>query len=783
MIGAAVAFVAGVICFQQQAELPALAWAGLFPFLLAAIPLRRVRLPVFFGLGFLWALLHAHWLLSGSLAPALEGKDLDLEGVVVSLPEQRGRRLRFLFEVQGLRYEGVEYPGPGLVRLSWYRDAPALRVGERWRLQARLRRPHGFMNPGGFDYEGWLFRQGIRATGYVRRAPLNGRLAESGPWFSLQRLRQGIRDRIARAVPDRPAAGILTALVIGDRSGIGRDQREILARTGASHLIAISGLHVGMIAGLAFFLFRWLWSRFYSLTLHAPAPQAAACLALAAALLYAALAGFALPARRALIMLAVVMGAVLLRRCQRPSRTLALALFLVVAADPLAVLSAGFWLSFAAVGVILFGVSGHLSGDGPWRKWGRVQWLVAIGLAPVLAARGMQVSLLGPLVNLVAVPLFGLFIVPLALLGALSSIFSGSLGALPLGLAAWLLDGVVGLLRLAADQPFAAWDGKGAGAWIWLVAIPGVLLLLAPAGTPGRWLGLAFLLPMMLARPPVPAPGEAWFSLLDVGQGLSAVVRTHGHTLVYDAGPRFSADFDAGSAVVAPFLKQAGVSHIDRLVLSNGDSDHAGGGRALASVVPVRELISGEPGEIGWAAALPCHDGMQWDWDGVRFRFLHPAVGERRRGNNASCVLLVENDAGRVLLPGDIEEEVERLLVRKVPDLLAADLVQVPHHGSRTSSTGGFLEAVSPRYALVSAGHGNRYGFPQPEVVRRWRAAGALVLQTAERGAIRFRLDPRAGISGPESYRMKAGRYWNAAGRAPVTYDDRIRRDSPIEPK
>ncbi len=617
------------------------------------------------------------------------------------------------------------------------------------------------MNPGGFDYEGWLFRAGVHVTGYVRESSENRRLAESDAGYLLQSLRQTLRDRINHAVTDPSVAGMIVALVIGDRSGLSREQWDLFSHTGTNHLMAISGLHIGIVAGLVFFLFRWLWSRSSRLCLYWPAPQAAAVAAMLVALFYAALAGFAIPTQRALIMLAVVMGGILLRRQQRASHILSLALLLVVVIDPQAVMSAGFWLSFSAVAIILYGLSGRIHSKGLWRKWGQVQWVVAVGLAPLLLAWGMQVSLFAPLVNMIAVPLFSLFIVPMALLSSLMLLVSEGVAGWMLWPLVWVLERVISLLDLVATQAYAVWDQGGISTWTWFPAAMGTLLLLAPAGLPGRWLGGIFLLPLLLIRPHAPTAGVLWFTLLDVGQGLSAVIQTQRHTLVFDTGARFSDNFDAGSAVVVPFLRQAGISHIDRLILSNADNDHAGGASKLVEKMAVYEILSGESDSVPLDHVQPCTNQEEWQWDGITFRFLYPTVNSQNKGNNASCVLLVENAAGRILLAADIEKKVESWLLNNMPEQLAVDIIQVPHHGSKTSSTLDFVTAVSPDYALISAGYRNRYRFPRPEIVQRWQAVDAVLLNTAEQGAIRYRLHPVEGILKPESYRLDAKRYWH----------------------
>lgn len=762
MISGTMAFVAGVILLQYQAQLPSLVFLCLLPILLLlARRFSLLRLPFFFCMGFFWALLHAHWQLSSVLEPGLEGVDVELQGVVSSRLEARGRSIRFLFDVESMVLDGVAYQAPDKVRLSWYGRMPELHVGERWSLLVRLKRPHGFMNPGGFDYEGWLFQQRIGATGYVRKSNDN-RLLQREAWgYELSRWRQTLREKLEKKFGDVPAVALLAALVVGDRSGISTSQWETFARTGTSHLIAISGLHIGVVAGLVFFLVRALWGCSSRLSLTLPAPQAAAFAALLVAVLYAVLAGFAIPTRRALAMLSVLMGGVLWRRQLRPARGLMLALLLVVVMDPMSVLSAGFWLSFAAVAVILMGMMGRLSQDGLWWKWGRVQWVVAIGLIPVLLSWQLQVSLVAPLVNLVAVPLVSLLLVPLALVGSLLLMWLEPVGAILLWPVVWLLNESVVLLDWVANWPLAAWDGAGVPFWAKLVAGVGVLLFLLPSGVPGRWLGGLFLLPGFFAQASEPLQDGLSFTLLDVGQGLAAVIQTSQHTLVYDAGPRFSERFDAGSSVVAPFLQQQGVGFIDRLILSNGDNDHAGGGEALAGLVPVGMLFSGEPERIGWRQALPCRAPMHWQWDGVDFHVLYPSSAELK-GNNASCVLLVESGETRILLTGDIEKEGEALLLKEDRSRLQADLVLIPHHGSKTSSTSSFVRAVSPDYALAAVGYRNRYAFPRPDIVARWQGVGAQVLSTAGSGAIHFRIQGDGRVVGPEQYRLSYPHYWAA---------------------
>ncbi len=767
LTGLAIPFTLGIVALQFLSDLPDPRLAWLLPLCLAGLVFApRMRMPLAVLIGFLWALWHAAATLDRELAPELQGRDLRLTGVVASLPLERGHRLRFEFDVERLEADGASRPVPGRVRLNWYRDHPPMRVGQRWELTARLKRPHGFMNPGGFDYERWLFERGIRATGYVRGASDHRLLGDAGEArYWLDRKRQALAETMSDALGGRPQAGLISALVLGERGGIGRADWERFTRTGTNHLIAISGLHIGIVAGLVFFLARGIWARAGTLPLLFPAPQAAAVAALIAGIVYAGLAGFAIPTQRALAMLVVVLGGVLARRSIPPGHGLALALVLVLLIDPLAVLSMGFWLSFLAVGVILYAMAGRSAADSPWRKWGRIQWVVGIGLFPVLLATFHQASLIAPLVNLVAVPWFTLVIVPLSLLGALSIILVPALGKPMLIADETFLQWTVKALDGLADTPIALWTQAAPPAWIWIAALLGVMLMLAPRGLPGRWTGTLLLLPMFTAPTPKPAMGEVWVSLLDVGQGLAAVVRTREHALLYDAGARFSAQFDAGDAVVAPFLRQAGVSVLDVMVLSNADNDHAGGAPSVARRVDIGRILSGEPGRIAWSHSEPCRAGEAWEWDGVHFEFLHPpAVPDATpawRGNDASCVLRVSGPGGSLLLPGDIEARAERRLTGLDTGALRADIVVVPHHGSGTSSSPELVRAVSPGHALFAVGHRNRYGFPIAEIEERWRAGGARLLDTASSGAISFRIHPQTGVEGPASYRKVYRRYWH----------------------
>lgn len=758
LVGGALGFACGAGVLFLLPSLPPL-WP---PFLLVAMlvalawRMAWLRPVAFAAAGFLWAQIHVCQLLCDPFPERFAGMDLELTGRIAGLPGETGDGSRFLFRVEGTRSNDRDIGFDGLVRLSWYQDAPRLLAGERWRLVARLKPPHGFANPGGFDYERWLFQQGIKATGYVRGSDENLLLKPGSGGHIIDRWRQGLRDRIGDILGNSTGEGLVRALVLGDRSGLDPEQWEVLTRTGTNHLIAISGLHVGIVAGFLFFLSRWAWSRSARLSLLIAAPRAAAVAALTGAVAYSALAGFAVSTQRALIMLSVVLGAVLLSRTIRPVSGIALALLGVLIADPLAVLSYGFWLSFGAVAALLYALGQRLGSRGLWTKWGQAQWAVALGLLPLLFLLFGRASLIAPLVNLVAVPLFSLVLLPAVLLSSLIGLAPG-LG-LPLELSAQVLEWGFGLLEAAAGWTRAAITLSWRPLWVWAAAFAGVALLLGPRGLPGRWLGLLLLLPLPLAGPPAPGFGEARFTLLDVGQGLSAVVRTRDHTLVYDTGPRFPSGFNTGSAVVLPYLRHRGVGHIDTLVISHGDRDHAGGFAGLDGKFPIGRILGGEPEEISGGAAQACLAGGGWTRDGVHFEFLHPE-SPGRAGNNSSCVLRVSTAGASVLLTGDVDKGVEAELVAGESEHLSSTILVAAHHGSDTSTGAAFLDAVSPRFVLYATGYGNRFGFPAAPVRERVEVQGAVQLDTSSAGAISFRLGD-SGIGGPWTYRPEEARLW-----------------------
>ncbi|MDH4569567.1 DNA internalization-related competence protein ComEC/Rec2 [Pseudomonas sp. BN414] len=688
---------------------------------------------VLLGLG--WACLSAQWALDDRLASQLDGQVRWLEGKVVGLPSTADGVVRFELEDPWSSRAQL----PRRLRLSWH-DGPRVLAGERWRLAVRLKRPRGLVNPATFDYEAWLLARRIGATGSVKTGERLEVASGTVAW------RDSLRQRVLQ-VDAWGRAGGLAALVLGDGSGLQDRDWRLLQDTGTTHLMVISGQHITLFAGVLYGLVVLLarngfWPRWL---LWLPS---ACALALAGGLGYGVLAGFDVPVQRACVMLAVVLLWRLRFRHLGFLTPLLAALCVVLLAEPLVVLQPGFWLSFGAVVLLVLAFAGRL---GPWRWWAtwwRAQWVMGLGLAPLLLALALPISLSGPLANLLAVPWISLVVLPLALLGTLL------LGIPPLGEALlWLAGGALELLFLilgwtATQVP--AWIPTQVPLWGWLLGTVGILLLIAPAGVPLRALGLALLVPMLYPPQESLAPGQAEVRVLDVGQGLSVLVRTRGHALLYDAGPR-RGDFDIGERVVVPTLRGLGLSRLDLMLISHADSDHAGGALAVSRGLAVERVLTGElerlPPELG---AEACPPDQAWSWDGVGFRIWQsPLTGD---SNDGSCVLAVEAAGERLLLSGDLGTRGEAAWVASGQPLEARWLV-AGHHGSRTSSSGPFLRAVAPEKVLISRGHLNPYGHPHPLVVSRVRALPAEIHDTSEQGHLMLRLG--AGVE-PESEREKS---------------------------
>ncbi len=722
--------------------LPALPSAGMLLALavvaLMLLPFRTYPL-AFFLFGLCWACVSAQWALDDRLRPPLDGQTRWLEGRVSGLPQQTDSGVRF--ELSDSRSRNARLPAR--IRLYWH-GGPPVRSGERWRLAVTLKRPSGLLNFHGVDHEAWLLAQRIGATGSVKDGE---RLAPArNAW------RDAVRQRLMAVDAQGREAG-LAALVLGDGSGLTADDWRVLQDTGTVHLLVISGQHIGLLAGLIYALVAALarygcWPRTW------PWLPWACGLAFTAALGYGLLAGFGVPVQRACVMVGLVLLWRLRFRHLGIWWPLLLAFNGVLILEPLASLQPGFWLSFAAVAVLGLTFGGRLGRWSAWQAWTRPQWLIAIGLFPVLLVLGLPISLSAPLANLFAVPWISLVVLPLALLGT-ALLAVPFVGAGLLWLAGGALDGLFNALALLAGQ-LPAWIPAEVPMGYWLVSLVGAVLLLLPKGVPFRLLGWPMLLLAVFPpREPVPH-GQVDVLQLDVGQGLALILRTRHHTLLYDAGPRSGA-VDLGARVVLPSLKRLGVDALDMMLLSHADADHAGGAAAVARRLSIKRVVGGET--EGLPALLdtqPCISGEQWAWDGVSFELWQwPDAVD---GNPKSCVLHVQANGERLLLTGDIDRAAEQAFLASAL-AVPTDWLQAPHHGSRSSSSWPFLQRLAPKSVLISRGRGNAFGHPHPQVVERYQALGTQVYDSAEQGAVRLRL----GAFAPPIVARSQRRFWREA--------------------
>lgn len=719
--------------------------------------------------GVLLAGLHASWGLSRQLPVSMEHQVFSLTGRVSGMPMHEVRRTRFEFVVDDVEAMPKALRGSKL-RLAWYDDfdaqaampdAPRLRVaaGSRWALSAKLRAPRGLRNPGGVDGEKHAFIDRIVATGYLR-APETARELRGAA--GIDAWRDAMSQRIGRSVP-QSSSRFLRALALGDTRGLADADWAILRANGLTHLIAISGFHVGLVAGFFALLASAVWWLFPLLGRVAPRTQAAALGALSGAALYAAMAGFALPTVRTLLMIAVVAVARMSRRAWRPWSAVALSALVMLVVDPLAVLTAGFWLSFGGVAWLLWCLPD--AGGRPVRDFLSAQAVATAGLLPLTVALFGQASLAGPFANLLAIPWWSLVVVPLSLLGLGLEALQPGWGGWAWRLAAWAFDPSWWLFGWLAESPLALWWLPEIRWYALPLALLSAFWCLLPRAVPGKPLALLLWLPLLWPDRAAPEAGEIEIVVIDVGQGLSVLARTANHHVLYDVGPAIPDGFDAGERAVVPALHALGVRGLDAVVLSHADNDHAGGYESVSAGFPIRRALA--PEGSGLSDRVPgvrdCRTGMTWTWDGVRFRFLHPSPHFPYLRNESSCVLRIESRHGAVLLTGDIGHVIERGLLRHDRASVRADVVLMAHHGSDSSSDPGFVAETGARFAPVSAGYGNRFRHPKPAVIERWRYRGVRAPVTAETGAQRLRLTSAGVVY--EDERSRRRRLWDAVAR------------------
>ncbi len=744
-------FLAGILLVQQMAALPESAWLVLGLIGAGILASLRYWRGLFFVLGMVWAITFASGRLRDQLPEPLAGQDVQVDGYIADLPEHESNHVRFNFNV----VKSVQNV-PDSLRLTWYYPDQPIKAGQHWSFTTRLKRPHGNFNPGGFDYERWLFVEGIGATGYVRPKPEPRLLDNGSTQTSLLVWRQHIADQLGQLMPDSESLPLIKALTIGDGDSLTPQQWEVFRKTGTTHLMVISGSHIGLVAGLVYLLVIRIWA--WSGILAWSPQKVAAILALVTAIFYAGLTGFSVPAQRSALMITVAMIAIIQQRNTRPYNVLAVALVTVLVVDPLVVLSAGFWLSFIAVSLIIYVIAARLGKPGFIRGSIKVNWVTSIGLAPLLLFFFQQVSLIAPIANLIAVPIISLVVVPVALFATLTLLIAPLVAVKLFFVVAISLQGLWWILLKLADLPSSTISHPQPSWWALAFAIPGIMLLFAPKGMLSRYLGLIMLFPLVFTAPDKIASGAIKLTLLDVGQGLSAVVQTANHVLVYDTGAKFSSTSDSGQSVVLPFLRNQAIDKINALIISHGDNDHIGGADSILSSMQTEQLLTSVPQLLEQHSPTRCKAGQSWSWDSVTFTILSPPPDHFPSENDNSCSLKIQAQQGVALLTGDIEAETESWLVETYKDKLKADLLIAPHHGSQTSSTATFLQAVKPDTVLIPAGYRNQFGHPHEEVLRRYQDLQAKWFNSAHDGAIKLTFDKDIQV---ETWRVAEGKYWN----------------------
>ena len=783
-------------------------------------------------IGFIGSSCFAERQLSHRLSEAATGQSIVINGMISSIPASHGKVQSFEFDIEAFRFVDASLLShlpkrslfPERVRLNWYYGLP-VNAGEYWQFEVRLKPPHGFLNPGGFDYEAWLFQHGIDATGYVRKSALNQRIdpRSSDAFFSMtevmgwvNRMRQHLAEKVdALAAKNQTGSensfSLIKALAIGDKSSISIVQWRVLANTGTSHLMAISGLHIGLAMLFAYTLIRRLLP--VILIKRIPAQHIALIFGAAAALCYALIAGLSIPTQRAIIMLFVLSVMMLIRRNHRPVDALGAALLLVLLFDPLAVLSVGFWFSFSAVAVIFIcagsprnepeNESEKKSNDDDsvfanllpiLQQWVRLQLLISLFLLPLSLFMFQQVSLVSPLANLLLIPYLSFLVVPIVLLAIICTWLFPFAADWLFVLAAFSLDFVWSFTVFLSELPFALWVQGEVGIVRLLLATLLMLMLFFSAQFSRFisqnisryrnravcfteqsyhfpvWLLRAvlsvFLLVLVFAGSKAELMAEEYqVVVLDVGQGSAAVIQTASHVAVFDSGARFSEKLDAGRSVVIPYLRSQGVRHLDRLIVSHGDADHIGGAQAILDEFPGTPVLGQDIESLNAGKKILCQTGQQWQWDGVDFKILSPEYAttssqQKTQRNDRSCVLQVSSKAGVTLFTGDIEKKAEKYLLANLAEQLPSDILLVPHHGSKTSSSQAFIDLVNPKIALISAGYKNRYRLPSNKVVSRYQRSGSQLLLTANSGAITIKMGLKDGISFNQ-HRQLAKRYWH----------------------
>ena len=702
---------------------------------------------VFFITGFTWMGLFSNQVLDANIDEKFFNTPITVIGTVAELPQIKSQKTQFTFN--------VSQPYQGKIKLAWYDQlSPPLHNGDEWQLTIKIKHNNSYQNEGGFDYEQWLFYQRFDATGYVRNSDLNQLLIGSNT-LSIDSTRQNIRQHLASNLADFEFMGVINALIIGDRSLVATDHWELFKATNTTHLSVISGLHIGLISGLIFLLTSFLWRQCPWCSLKLPASIVGAYFGLISALIYVLIAGFSIPTQRAFIMTSVVFLAIIFRRSHNVWQLYGGALILVLASNPLSVFSVGFWLSFYVVAVIIYGASQYQDKHWLFRLL-YIQFLISIATLPLIAWFFSQGSLLSPIANLVAIPVFSFVTTPFSLFGALLSYLQlEALAQIIFSIANQSLIHLLTFLQYLQTFEFNLWHYAPPSTTSLTLLITAILVVLLPRALKFRKIALILLIIVWIQPIEKLGKNEVLITTLDVGQGLSHVVQTQNHTLIFDTGARYASGFNIGDAVIIPYLNAKQISEIDLIIISHGDNDHIGGLKSLLDNIPTQQILSSVPNKISHQNVGQCSSKQHWEWDGVVFQMLNNS--HTFTGNNASCVLKISNQNHSVLLTGDIEKKAERHLVNTWGEQLKSDILISPHHGSKTSSSELFLSTVLPDWVVISSGYKNRFNHPAKAVTTRYQQHGIKAINTNCSGRIEIKLDDQINI---DHYRQTHKRYY-----------------------
>ena len=744
-------FLAGNLFMQASATLFEVHWSVCLgcAILLFFVKLKW-RLLGIFCLGILWTAYLVSLQAGDKTMPIWEG-EAEVVARVATIPIHRSGRTQFVLDV--IEAPDTDNYFPKRIRTTVYRYRDKLQVSDMLRAKLKIKAAYGFVNPNTFDYERWLMMRGIGATAYIIKYEKLGTTTSA---FDLQRWRQRLFDKLQSHKDELNQVDSIAAITLGLSSLLSYSQREILTATGTHHLFAVSGLHIGLVFGLFFILIEHIWRYLFLNRYLYPARDVALLGALPAAVAYAALAGFLVPTQRALIMLVCIVGANFFRHKVSLLQSLAVALLLILIYDPLVTLSISFWLSFTAVAMIAFFllVAPYLRG---WKLWFGMQlYIAAVMIIPSLLFF-TQGALLSPLANIVIVPLTAFLVLPCSLIAVTCFMLNDSLALFFLSIADWLFEMLWQINAWFANHTikwFHAIDNLIVG-----FSLIGILLFIVLKKSTVRWLALLLLLPLLplFSSPLSVQPGTFQVVFFDVGQGLSVFVRTHKHTLIYDTGAHYQSGFNMANNVILPYLRAQHINTLDTLIVSHTDNDHAGGAKILMQHLSPRRILSGEPLTVLGRTFEICQQGQSWVWDEVRFEIIYPQPESIYKGNNASCVLRISNQRHSLLLTADIEKQAEHIL-SKHPSL-SSDVMLIPHHGSRTSSTEEFIASVSPIMAVVTSGYRNRFALPKADIINRYYERGIQVLDTSKTGALIFNF-PRQRNFDLQSYRKYSRHYW-----------------------